>query len=272
MSSARGELTADDVHNVAFSAPPRGKRGYDEGEVEAFRRRLEEHLRNPQAVAGLTTAEVDSVAFSKPAIGRRGYDPHEVDAFLERAVQHLKRTNGPFERQLKPDVGSQPEFPAVPGGFRGHTGTRSTPRRFDMLFVFLAIVVAVFSLAAFGIGVYDVYAYRVGTPTTAKIVDCHGNGSKHGGVTCRGQWSVGGKSYTGRIAGDLKGHHVGSSLDVRVRGGSAYTAASGKMWFIIGTGMGALAVPCVLGARHRPTDAAKTPGRHSRNASRRGSR
>ena len=57
MSTARGELTADGVHNMAFSTPPRGKRGYDEGEVEAFLRRLEEHLRNPQAVGGLTAAE-----------------------------------------------------------------------------------------------------------------------------------------------------------------------------------------------------------------------
>ena len=256
MSTARGELTADDVHNVVFSTPPRGKRGYDVGEVEAFRRRLEEHLRNQQAVGGLTAAEVDSVAFSKPPIGERGYDPHEVDAFLERAVQ-----------QLKPDLASQPGFPAAPGGFRGHTGKRSKPRRVEWAFLPLAILMAVLSLVAFGVGVYDVYGYRVGTPTTAKVVDCGRNGSKHSARTCRGTWSVGGKSYTGRIAGDSKGFHVGSSLDVRVRGGSAYTATSANMWFIMGTGAGVLAVVAFLVtffAGRRPTDAAPTAGRHSR--------
>jgi DivIVA domain-containing protein len=29
-------LTPDDVHNVAFSKPPVGKRGYNEDEVDAF--------------------------------------------------------------------------------------------------------------------------------------------------------------------------------------------------------------------------------------------
>ncbi len=267
VSTGRGELTADDVHNVAFSTPPRGKRGYDEGEVEAFRPRLEEHLRNPQAVGGLTTAEVDSVAFPKAAIGKRGYDPHEVDAFLERAVQQLKRTNGLFEQQLRPDVGSQLGFPAAPGGFRGHTGKRSKRRRVEWAILPCAILMAVFSLAAFGVGVYDVYGYRVGTPMTATVLSCHRNGNKHTPLYCTGQWSLGGKSYTGRIEGDSKGYHVGSSLDVRVRGGSAYTATSGNMWFIVGTGAGVLAVVTFFAtffAGRRPTDAAPTAGRHSR--------
>lgn len=255
MSTARGELTADDVHNVAFSTPPRGKRGYDEGEVDAFRRRLEEHLRNPQAVGGLTTAEVDSVAFSKPAIGQRGYDPDEVDAFLERAV-----------KQLKPDVGSQPGFPAARGGFRGHTGTRSK-RRYEWALLPLAILVTAFSLVALGIGVYDVHGYRVGTPATAKVVSCSSNGSRHSARTCTGTWSVGGKSSAGRIAGDGKGYQVGSSIDVRVHGSSAYTATSGNMWFIIGAEAGVFAVGGFLAfffARRGPSDAAPTAGRHSR--------
>jgi hypothetical protein len=88
--------------------------------------------------------------------------------------------------------------------------------------------VAVLSLVAFSVGVYDVHGYRVGTPTTATVVDCSGAGNKHSAVFCTGQWSVDGKSYTGRIAGDSKGIHTGSSLDVRVRGGSAYTATSGN--------------------------------------------
>ncbi|WP_082976982.1 DivIVA domain-containing protein [Mycobacterium sp. 852002-50816_SCH5313054-b] len=254
MSAARGELTADDVHNVAFSAPPKGKRGYDVGGVEAFRGRLEEYLRNPQA-GGLTAAEVDSVAFSKPPIGERGYDQHEVDAFLARAVQLLKA-----------EV-SQPASPAAPGDFRGHTGKRSKPRRVEWAVLPLAILMTVLSLVAFGVGVYDVYGYRVGTPTTAKVVSCSGGRNKFSNVICTAQWSVGGKSYTGRIAGDSKGRRVGSSLDVRVHGGSAYTATSGNMWFIMGTGAGVLAVMAflvTLFAGPRSSDAAPTAGRDSR--------
>jgi hypothetical protein len=132
----------------------------------------------------------------------------------------------------------------------------------------LAILMAVLSLVAFGVGVYDVYGYRVGTPTTAKVVDCTGGRNKYSGVTCTGQWSVGGTSYRGRIAGDSKGHHAGSSLDVRVRGDSAYTATSGNMWFIMGTWAAVLAVVAFLVtffAGRRPTDAAPTAGRHSRS-------
>ena len=139
MSTARGELTADDVRNAAFSTPPRGKRGYNEAEVEAFRRRLEEHLRNPYAVGGLTAAEVGGVAFSKPAIGERGYDPAEVDAFVERAVQQLTRNHGPFEQQLKQDVGSEPEFAAAAGGLQDHPGKRSKRRRFEWAILPVAI-------------------------------------------------------------------------------------------------------------------------------------
>jgi DivIVA domain-containing protein len=255
MSTAGGELTADDVRNVVLSTPSRGKRGYDKGEVDAFLRRLEEHLRNPQAVGGLTAVELDSLAFSKPAIGKRGYDPDEVDAFLERAVQ-----------QLKPDMGSRPGFAAAHGGFRGNSGTRSKPRRYEWAFLPLAILVTAFSLVAFGIGVYDVHGYRVGTPTTAKVVSCVG-GRRTASVACTGTWSVGGKSYAGRIEGDGKGYQVGSPLDVRVLGDTAYTATSGNMWFIIGTWAGVFAVGgffVFFFARRGPTDAAPTGGRHSR--------
>ncbi len=256
MSTARGELTADNVHNVAFSTAPRGKRGYDEGEVKAFLRRLEAHLRNPQAVGGLTAAELDSVAFSKPAIGQRGYHPHEVDAFVERAV-----------KQLKPDVGCEPGLPAAVGGFRGGSGTRSKPRRYEWAVLPLAMLMVALSLVGFGIGLYDVHGYRVGTPTTAKVVSCGHIRGKYSTRTCTGTWSVGGMSYTGRIEGDGKDYQVGSSLDVRVRGRSAYTATSGNTWFIMGTGAGAFAVGgfvVFLFARRGPTDAPATEGRHSR--------
>ncbi len=40
-------LTADDVRNTSFGKPPSGKRGYNEGEVDAFFGRIE------AAIAGL---------------------------------------------------------------------------------------------------------------------------------------------------------------------------------------------------------------------------
>ena len=36
IATAFGGLTAADLHNVAFSKPPIGKRGYNEDEVDAF--------------------------------------------------------------------------------------------------------------------------------------------------------------------------------------------------------------------------------------------
>ena len=38
-------LTPADVHNVAFSKPPIGKRGYNEDEVDAFLDRVEQEMR-----------------------------------------------------------------------------------------------------------------------------------------------------------------------------------------------------------------------------------
>jgi DivIVA domain-containing protein len=265
MSTARSELTADVVHNVAFSTPPRGKRGYDVGEVEAFRWRLEEDLRNPQAVGGLTAAEVDSVAFSKAAMGKRGYDQHEVDAFLDRVVQQLKRTNGLFEQHLKPDVGSQPGFPAATGGFRGHTGSRPERRR-DRIATWLIVIILIGApLVPLGIGVHHVYGYLSGTPTTATIVGCRASiRSIH--KTCKATWDVDGESHTGTIEGGIGGYRPGSSLDVHVRGSSAYMATSGYLYFGVAAGPSIIAVVLLFGQwRLRRPGAVAAPGRHSRS-------
>ena len=81
-------LTPEDVCNVAFSKPPKGKRGYNEDEVDAFLDLVEAALRDP-ARSGLTREDVRNVAFSKPPIGKRGYNEDEVDAFLDRVEQQL---------------------------------------------------------------------------------------------------------------------------------------------------------------------------------------
>jgi DivIVA domain-containing protein len=38
------DLTADDIHRIAFRKPPLGKRGYDEQEVDAFLDEIERTL------------------------------------------------------------------------------------------------------------------------------------------------------------------------------------------------------------------------------------
>ena len=48
----RGRLTADDVHNVAFSKPALFKRGYNEDEVDAFS--TTSRRRSPSWTVGMT--------------------------------------------------------------------------------------------------------------------------------------------------------------------------------------------------------------------------
>ncbi|KUI03116.1 hypothetical protein AU188_06395 [Mycobacterium sp. IS-3022] len=89
--AGQDRLTAEQVHDVAFSKPPVFKRGYDEDEVDAFLERVEATLREPTAVGRLTAADVHDVAFSKPPIGKRRYNEDEVDAFLDLVKVELIR-------------------------------------------------------------------------------------------------------------------------------------------------------------------------------------
>lgn len=87
MVSSSG-LTPNDVHNMAFSKPPIGTRGYDEDEVDAFLDRAEKDLE-----AGLPLVElVRAARFSKPPLGKRGYNEAEVEAFLDRLAGDDPRT------------------------------------------------------------------------------------------------------------------------------------------------------------------------------------
>ena len=90
----RSGLTPEDVHNVAFSSAPGGRRGYHEHEVDAFLNRVETTLRDPTAIGALTAADIANAAFGKPPIGRRGYHEDEVDAFLRRVALQLSAQSG----------------------------------------------------------------------------------------------------------------------------------------------------------------------------------
>jgi DivIVA domain-containing protein len=84
-----GGLTPEQVHSMAFSKPPIGRRGYNEEEVDAFIDVAEAALRDPTRRT-LTPEQVHDMAFSKPPIGRRGYNEAEVDAFLGLLEEQLK--------------------------------------------------------------------------------------------------------------------------------------------------------------------------------------
>src|SRR6516164_7731534 len=92
-STTGGFLTPEQVHNVAFAKPPRGKRGYNEDQVDAFLELVEAALRDPTGRT-LTPEQVRNMAFSKPPIGKRGYNEDEVDAFLDLVEQQLGRGAG----------------------------------------------------------------------------------------------------------------------------------------------------------------------------------
>ncbi|WP_329787862.1 DivIVA domain-containing protein [Lentzea sp. DG1S-22] len=111
-------LTAADIRNVAFHRPPRGRRGYQESQVDAFLDRIEATLLGQD---NLTGKDVRDVRFSRPLIGRRGYDETEVDAFLGQIEQQL---SGPVRSM--PTIKSWKDLrqlripPAAPGqrGYR----------------------------------------------------------------------------------------------------------------------------------------------------------
>ena len=86
---AGGRLTPEQVHNVAFSKPLMGKRGYNEDEVDAFLDQVEAVLRNPGS-STVSAQQVRTVAFSKPPIGKRGYNKDELDAFLDTVERQLR--------------------------------------------------------------------------------------------------------------------------------------------------------------------------------------
>ena len=91
-------LTARDVRTAAFGKPPRGRRGYQESQVDRFLDRVENTLLGQD---DLTAQEVREVRFSRPVFGRRGYDETEVDTFLARVEKQL-RDSPPGPRAIPP--------------------------------------------------------------------------------------------------------------------------------------------------------------------------
>jgi DivIVA domain-containing protein len=92
---------------MTFARPPRGKRGYNEEEVDAFLHLVAAALRDPTGRI-LTAEQVHNRAFAKPRIGQRGYNEDEVDQFLDLVEEHLRSQQGAFPP-------SPPGLPPPPG-------------------------------------------------------------------------------------------------------------------------------------------------------------
>ncbi|WP_084638223.1 DivIVA domain-containing protein [Gordonia shandongensis] len=101
-------ISADDVHHVAFSKPPLGRRGYDEDEVDAFLDLLEARFRTPDdpRLAGIDANAVSAKRFGRPPVGQRGYNTDEVDAFLGLCADGLAAADG-RPRPTPPSFGPQ---------------------------------------------------------------------------------------------------------------------------------------------------------------------
>jgi DivIVA domain-containing protein len=76
-------MTPDEVHNVAFTKPPIGRRGYDEEEVDALLDLVETTLRGQPRV---TRDQLAAVTFRRPPIGKRGYRQSDVNEFIQRVI------------------------------------------------------------------------------------------------------------------------------------------------------------------------------------------
>ncbi|WP_275450755.1 DivIVA domain-containing protein [Mycobacterium sp. UM_CSW] len=141
-----------------------------------------------------------------------------------------------------------------------HAAPRPKRRRLKSWELLLVAISGAASLYLFGLGAHDVYGYRVGTPTTARVIDCTVHNRSKSFIRkwehCVGKWNVGGESHTGKIHGDRYGYQVGSSVDVRVRGDEAFTSTGAKWPLIGGTVMAGLSVAYVW-IRRREKDGAR---------------
>jgi hypothetical protein len=110
---------------------------------------------------------------------------------------------------------------------RQQAESRPERRRPGKWMLFFILICAAFPLYYFGYAAYDLYGYSAGTPTTATVT-----------------WSVDGQSHTGGIEGPRGGYQLGSTVDVRVLGDTAFTAVGASWRFLAGSI--ALVIPALL--------------------------
>jgi DivIVA domain-containing protein len=106
-------LTPDDVRNAKFRSVRRGKRGYDEHEVDVFLDRVEATLRGEDT---LTADDVLAAKFRPRQRRKLAYVDKDVDAFLDKVAKELRRgdTRGPRRakaRSAPPQRSTDPPAP-----------------------------------------------------------------------------------------------------------------------------------------------------------------
>ena len=127
----------------------------------------------------------------------------------------------------------------------------------DRLGGVLAVVLA---LLCFGFGGYQIYGYHYGTPTKATILSCGGGRED----TCRGRWTLEGETQTGRIWGNVDHVPDGSTVDIGVYNGWAFSPRFPKRIFIGGAVCAVMAIFLFMPPRRgrRPAGPARR-GRHA---------
>jgi DivIVA domain-containing protein len=115
-------VTPEDVRQVRFARAPLGHRGYDAGEVDAFRERITQAYRG---LSVLTAAEIREHEFPDAPFGHRGYDRDQVDNYLDNAcveLEFVRRGSARHfgETELTPDDVQCLRFAAPPTGHAGY--------------------------------------------------------------------------------------------------------------------------------------------------------
>ncbi|MBF6487077.1 DivIVA domain-containing protein [Nocardia otitidiscaviarum] len=120
----RDHLTAADIRQVQFGAPPFGHRGYDQEQVDDFLdhvcieleylRRGRRRVPTANVAPALTHDDVLRIQFSAPPYGLPGYAAAEVGAFLDRLAATLAH-DGPS--RLTADEVRHTEFHTAAHGY-----------------------------------------------------------------------------------------------------------------------------------------------------------
>jgi hypothetical protein len=173
-------------------------------------------------------------------------DAEKRIAGLEPQLAELNEVAEPGRQQaqpvVSPDPSASPQWVA-PSGLRPLSSFSTVSERrveppsrlWRVVKWPIAIAVLAVSLVFLGLGAHDYLGYLAGAPATATIRECDGRlvaipGSRPATQAtewiCTVTWSVGGQSYAGSVA-DFRLHTEGSTMDVRVHGGKAYTKFSG---------------------------------------------
>jgi len=109
--------------------------------------------------------------------------------------------------------------------------------------VYLAIVAVVIAAVMIGSGVFLLVQRQTGPRASATVADCVRTGAgRYASTHCTGSWVVGGSLLDGGhvVVGTIDGAEtgdVGKTLDVTLRGDTAYTRGLALPLLLIGLGL-----------------------------------